>query len=81
MKTTVEIPGSLLEEARKVASREGRTVRALVEEGLRRILTERKRAPAFKLRKASFRGNGLQPDMADASWERIRDTTYEGRGA
>jgi hypothetical protein len=80
MKTTVEIPDSLLEEARKLASREGTTVRALVEEGLRRIVAERKQAPVFRLRKASFKGGGLQPQAEGASWERIRDMAYEGRG-
>lgn len=81
MKTTVEIHDALLEEARKLAAREGTTVRALVEEGLRRLLAERKRAQAFKLRKATFRGSGLQPHVATASWEQIRDMAYEGRGA
>jgi putative antitoxin of VapBC-like toxin-antitoxin system len=81
MKTTVEIPDSLLEEARKLASREGTTVRALVEEGLRRIVAERKQAPVFRLRKASFKGGGLQPQAEGASWERVRDMAYEGRGA
>jgi putative antitoxin of VapBC-like toxin-antitoxin system len=81
MKTTVEIPDSLLDEARKVAAKEGRPVRALVEEGLRKVLAERKRATAFRLRKATFKGQGLQPHLADAAWERIRDTAYEGRGA
>ena len=81
MKTTVEIPDSLLGEARKLASREGTTVRALVEEGLRRIIAERKQAGAFRLRKASFKGQGLQPGIAGAAWEQIRDMAYEGRGA
>jgi hypothetical protein len=80
MKTTVEIPDSLLEAARKLASREGTTVRALVEEGLRRIIAERKRARVFRLRKATFKGDGLQPHVAGAPWERIRDMAYEGRG-
>lgn len=81
MKTTVEIPDSLLEEARRTAAKEGRTVRALVEEGLRKVLAERKRGNAFRLRKATFKGEGLQPHVAGASWERIRDLAYEGRGA
>ncbi len=80
MKTTVEIPNSLLEEARKLASREGRPVRALIEEGLRRIIAERKRAGVFRLRKATFKGKGLQPHAAGVPWERIRDIAYEGRG-
>jgi hypothetical protein len=81
MKTTVEIPDALLEEARKLAARERTTVRALIEAGLRRILAERRRTGAFRLRKASFKGHGLQPHVADATWERIRDVAYEGRGA
>ena len=76
MKTTVEIPDSLLEQARRLASQEHTTVRALVEEVLRRIMVERKSARSFKLRKVSFKGNGLQPPMADASWQRIRDAAY-----
>lgn len=81
MKTTVEIPDSLLKQVRSLASQEHTTMRALVEEGLRRITAERKRAKPFKLRKVSFRGKGLQPRMADASWQQIRDAAYEGRGA
>ncbi|HUP38139.1 MAG TPA: DUF2191 domain-containing protein [Candidatus Limnocylindria bacterium] len=81
MKTTVEIPDSVLEEARRVAIREKTTVRALIVDGLRRVLAERKRKGKFQLRKASFKGSGLHPDLAGASWEKIRDTIYEGRGA
>jgi hypothetical protein len=35
MKTTVEIPDALAKAAREAASREGTTMRALIEEGLR----------------------------------------------
>jgi len=80
MKTSVEIPDALLAEARKLAARQGPAVRALIEQGLRRIVGERKRAGAFRLRKATFKGDGLQPGVAAASWERIRDMAYEGRG-
>lgn len=80
MKTTVDIPDSLLGAARKLASREGTTVRALIVEGLRRIISERKRAGAFRLRRATFKGDGLQPGVAGAPWDRIRDIAYEGRG-
>ena len=81
MKTTVEIPNSLLEQVKRLAAEENTTVRALVEEGLRLALAERRRARSFKLRKVSFKGNGLQPGMAGASWQQIRDAAYEGRGA
>lgn len=79
MKTTVEISDALLDEARRVARREKTTLRSLVEQGLRRVLQERRAHAVFRLKKASFRGRGLQPDMADAGWERIRALAYDDR--
>jgi hypothetical protein len=80
MKTTVEIVDPLLAEAKRVAAREGTTVRALIEEGLRRVLEERQATQRFVLRRASFGGKGLHPEVGEGSWERIRDLIYEGRG-
>ena len=80
MKTTIDISDPLLEEARKLAAREGTTVKALVEQGLRRVIGERKRTSAFRLRKVTFKGNGLQAGIEGADWERIRALAYEGRG-
>jgi hypothetical protein len=82
MKTTVQIPDALLEEAREVAAREGTTLRELVEAGLRHVIGERrKRRRKFVLRDASYTGNGLRPEYRDAGWERVRDAIYEGHGA
>ena len=80
MKTTVEIPDTILEEARRIAARQETTLRVLIIEGLRRIIAERKRPGAFQLRKATFRGKGLHPEVAGAPWERIREMAYEKRG-
>ena len=80
MKTTVEIADSLLEEAKKLATKDKTTLRELVEQGLRRILSERKRPKKFKLRDCSFKGNGLTPEFEGASWEQIRAAIYEGHG-
>lgn len=80
MKTTIEISDPVLNEARKLAAREGVTVRALVELGLRRIIAEKKRTAEFRLRSASFKGNGLKPEVHGASWERIRELAYEEHG-
>ena len=80
MKTTVEISDPLLREARKLAAREGVTLRTIIERGLHRVITETKQGTPFKLRRASFKGKGLQPDLRHASWERVRDLAYEGRG-
>jgi len=80
MKTTIQLPDSLLKEARKLANEEHRTLKSLMEEGLRRIVSERKRRGSFRLRKATFKGKGLQPYLTGATWDRIRDLSYEGRG-
>jgi Bacterial antitoxin of type II TA system, VapB len=79
MKTTIDISDPLLREAWKVAAREGTTLRALVEQGLRKVVAE-KRRPVFRLRKASFGGHGLRPELREAGWERLRDLAYESRG-
>ncbi len=80
MKTTVEISEPLLREARKLALREGVTLRTLIERGLHRVVTETRQGTPFKLRRASFKGKGLQPGLRQASWDRLRDLAYEGRG-
>jgi len=80
-KTTIELPESLLAEAKELAAREGTTLRALVESGLRLVVgRERRRGELFRLKDASVDGNGLQPEFRDATWEQIRDAAYEGRG-
>jgi predicted nucleic acid-binding protein len=47
--------------ARRVAERDGTTVKALVEAGLRRVIDDREQRGKFRLRRASFKGRGLQP--------------------
>jgi hypothetical protein len=81
MKTTIEIADALLTDAKRVAARDGVTVRALVEQGLREVLAQRRRgSTVFKLRKASFKGRGLRPELEGASFDRLRELAYEGRG-
>ncbi len=82
MKTTVEIPDGLLDDVRRLAARERTTVRALIEEGLRKTLESRRReGDAFRLEVVTFRGDGLQPHVQEGGWEHLRDLAYEGRGA
>jgi hypothetical protein len=82
MKTTIEIADALLRRARAVAARDGDTLRALVEQGLQKVLAERsRRAPGFRLADARVGGRGLDPAFGDATWERLREVIYEGRGA
>ena len=79
MKTTIEIADPLLEAARKAARRDGTTVRALVEHGLRLALDERRATPPFKLRDASVAGRGLQPQAESLSWDELRALAYGDR--
>ena len=78
MKTTIEIADGLLLEAKERAARDGTTLRALVEEGLRTVLGAR-RPGSFSLRDASVDGHGLSEEFRGAGWERIRETVYEER--
>ena len=80
MKTTVQISDSLLAEAQALARKEQTTLKALVHEGLRRVVDDHKKHQEFRMRDASYGGTGLQAPVGDAPWERIRDTIYEGRG-
>ena len=81
MKTTIDIAEPLLARAKHVAATEGVTLRELVEDGLRQVIEQREHRPAFQLRRATFGGQGLQPDIAAGSWECLRELVYEGRGA
>lgn len=80
MKTTINLPDPLLDRVRERAAREGTTVRALMERGLRQVLAEQAPAPPFRLRRASFRGEGLRPELESSGWDRLRELAYDDRG-
>src|SRR5262249_49790202 len=84
VKVTVEMDGDLLARACAVARRKGTTVRALSEEGLRAALGHGERMAAghpSRWPDLSAGGEGLSPDIAEGSWEQVRDRIYLGRGA
>jgi len=80
MKTTIELPEPLLADLKRLAAREGTTLKSLLEEALRKLIADRRRKAPFKLRKASFKGTGMTPEFENASWEDTRDASYKGRG-
>lgn len=81
MKTTIEIADSLLAAAKAAAAQENRTLRDLVEQGLRSLLALRRDdTTAFRLRDVSVDGKGLRPGVAPGQWDHILDMSYEGRG-
>jgi Bacterial antitoxin of type II TA system, VapB len=81
MKTTVEISDALLAAARKLAATRKTTVRALIEEGLRRVVEARNPSGRFKLADKSWGSGGLRTEFRGAPWEDIRDASYRGRGS
>ena len=81
MKTTIEIAPTLLERGKRVAHEEHVTLRALVEEGLRMVIADREKRPAFRLKKVHFTGGGFGRGFEGGHWNDVRDAAYEGRGA
>ena len=75
MKTTIEISDTLLEAAKRQARRKGTTRRALVEQGLRKVLQD---AGQFRLERRSFGGSGR---VDEGDWPATRDAIYKGRGS
>lgn len=79
MKTRIEVSDPLLREVHKLPEREGVTLARGA--GLRRVVAETRPTAPFKLRRASFKGRGLQPVLHDASWDKLCELGSESRGA
>ncbi len=81
MKTTIEIHDALMARAKRYAKRTGRPLRAVVEEGLRRVLAESSRPTAYELPDRSV-GDADAPDPLEAlSWQDLREEIYGGQHA
>jgi Bacterial antitoxin of type II TA system, VapB len=81
MKTTLDIPDPLLDQVRRIATRDGETLRSLVEQGLRKVVAERSaKGKPFKLRNVSVGTPGVQSAYEKLSWEEKRALMYEGHG-
>jgi len=82
MKTTLDISDPLLDQVRRIAARDGDTLRSLVEQGLRKVVAERSaKAKPFKLKDCSVGTPGVQSGYEKLSWEEMRALMYEGHGA
>ncbi len=80
MKTTIEISDALILEAKNLSREEKMTLRSLIEEGLREVISKRKKKKKFILRKVTFQGQGLNVEFQNNTWEKIRLEIYRGRG-
>ncbi len=74
MKTTIELSDALFHSAKSLPSKSQTTMRALVEEGLRRVLNDAqaKAKPAFKLQDASVSG-GKMLISDPRQWQQLED--------
>ena len=78
MKTTVEIPDSLLREAKQYAAKEGISLRTVVERGLEMALRRAPRSSRrFRLKTVTTKG---EAQVCDGSWSTIRSLIYDGHG-
>lgn len=79
MKTTVELPDALLEAAKERARQEGTTLRALLTDGLRRVLEVDDAADAdYRYEPVLSDGSGgLHPGVDLGDWATIRSLIYE----
>ena len=80
MKTTVDIHDDLLARAKRHARDSGRPLRAVIEDGLRRVLSPPTPPEPYKL--SDLREG--DPDAADPleqySWPELREVIYGDRG-
>jgi hypothetical protein len=80
MKTTIEIADDLFERAQQLARHQKTTFRALTEQGLRLVLTQKHGVSRKLPPLLTVRGRGLTDDFKTSSWEKVRDEIYRGRG-
>lgn len=78
MKTTIDIPDALLSRAKKHARKAGKSLRLLVEEGLRLVLEDRP-ASGYTLPDRSVGKAGGTNPLEGMSWQDVRDEIYGGR--
>ncbi|MGD9904968.1 MAG: DUF2191 domain-containing protein [Vicinamibacterales bacterium] len=79
MKTTLDIADALLDRARRHARKTGRPLRAVVEDGLRRVLDAPVAATAYELPDRSVGDPRAKNPLASYSWPELRDEIYGGR--
>jgi hypothetical protein len=80
MKTTVEISDALFTRAKRYAQRTRKSMRAVIEEGLRRVLESEAGAPArYRLPDRSVGTVGAPDPLETLTWPALRDEVYGGR--
>ena len=80
MKTTIDIHDELLVRAKRIARNTGRPLRAVVEEGLRLVLSAPETPESYRLPDLSI-GDPTDDDPLEAySWQDLSEMIYEHPG-
>lgn len=76
MKTTVELPATLLRQARRHARLTGRPVRTLIEKGLRLVLDAERAGTGYQLPDRSVGEAGGVNPLDARTWQELRREIY-----
>ena len=76
MKTTLDIHDELLTRAKRHARETRRPLRAVVEEGLRLVLSKESRSERYVLPDRSYGGTEIHDPLASYTWSELRDIIY-----
>ena len=76
MKTTIDIQDELLERAKRRASETGRSLRAVVEEGFRLVLSKEPSAKRYILLDRSYGGPEVHDPLASYTQSELREIIY-----
>ena len=76
MKTTIDIQDELLSRAKRHAKKTGRTLRAVVEDGLREVLTSPEGPNPYRLPDLSAGHAGAEDPLEAHSWQDLRGLIY-----
>lgn len=76
MKTTLDIKDDLLIRAKKLAKRTGRPLRAVVEESLRRTLSQAEQQSFYELPDVSFGDANANDPLESLTWQDLRQEIY-----
>ncbi len=76
MKTTIDIQDELMARAKRHAKRTGRPLRAVVEEGLRQVLSNSTPNPRYKVPDRSVGNPKAEDPLETLTWQDLREEIY-----
>ena len=79
MKTTIDIDDALLARAKRHTRKTGKSLRVLVEEGIRRVLEDAPAKGGYRIPDRSVGKAGRASPLESWSWQDLRNEIYGGR--